>query len=240
MYTCLQAWLLQFRTQLRPDIRKLLWTLRLATTFQWRSSAQSLRHSCENPVLTVQGNVYEHAAITVWLQTHDTDPLTNASLKGPTLIPCNPIKPEIKAEVRRLGPKAAAQLPSESVSICELPPPADSNVAIPGPSTAQPQAAAPASPVYFLPFPKPLATCSQAADAVLHGKPQVSSFQSVIGTYLQSQQASAEHENNPKYKATRFKYPFSMKGVRIYNHGMHKLENLSAQVLTSLPELRLP
>ncbi|KAL0025586.1 hypothetical protein WJX79_004293 [Trebouxia sp. C0005] len=66
-----------------------------------------------DPVLTVQGNVYERAAITEWLQTHTTDPLTNAHLTVLTLIPCNPIKSEIeafKAEVRKLGPEAAARL----------------------------------------------------------------------------------------------------------------------------------
>lgn len=47
-------------------------------------------------------------------------------------------------------------------------------------------------------------------------------------------------ERNPKYNATRFRYPFSPKGKRLYNHVMHKLEPLSAQVLTSRPELRLP
>lgn len=71
-----------------------------------------------DPVLTVQGNVYECIATTGWLQSHNTDPLTNNPLTQHTLFPCTPSKQEIDAFVaalRKLGPEAAAQLPSDFI-----------------------------------------------------------------------------------------------------------------------------
>ncbi len=97
-------------------------------------------------------------------------------------------------------------------------------------------ATCPSQSVSFLPFPQPLTTCSQAVSAVLHCETQVSSFQSVIGTYLQSKQQSAlVHATK---KQLRTEYVYSMSTIRVYNHVMHKLENLSAQVLDRRPAVR--
>lgn len=106
----------------------------------------------QDPVLTVQGNVYERAAITEWLQAHSTDPLTNAPLTALTLIPCNPIKSEIAAftaAVRKCGPEAAAKLPADTSSASKQKPSAVSNAG--GPSAAQPQLPALANQFPFCP-----------------------------------------------------------------------------------------
>lgn len=121
---------------------KLPWTSWLATKLPAELVCPITQTCIQDPILTVQGNVYEHAAITLWLQTHDTDSLINASLKAPTLIPCNRIKSEIeafKAEVRRLGAEAAAQ-PSYVNMLAATP--SKLSLAKPALSTAQPQAAA--------------------------------------------------------------------------------------------------
>ena len=125
------------------------------------------------------------------------DPLTNAHLTALTLIPCNPIKSQIEAfkeEVRKLGPAAAAKLPTPNPP----PPPASSSAGKQKPSTesesargsaARPQPTAPhalAHPVSFVPFSQPLTTHRQALSAVLHSDPDLGSLQSTIGTYLQS------------------------------------------------------
>ena len=73
----------------------------------------------QDPILTVQGNVYEHATITLWLQTHDTDSLINASLKAPTLIPCNRIKSEIEALRQKCADLAQKQPCSRLQNLCQ-------------------------------------------------------------------------------------------------------------------------
>ena len=87
------------------------------------------------------------------------------------------------------------------------------------------------SQVYFAPLLQPLVTCSQACEAALQCEPQLSSLQSVIGTYLDSKHTSA-------LTGDLWGHPFSTKQTRTYNHVMHKLETLSAQVLTSKPSLK--
>lgn len=204
---------------------------------------QTLMH---DPVLTVQGNVYERAAITEWLQSHTTDPLTNAHLTALTLIPCNPIKSEIeefKAEVCKLGPEAAARLPKpEPVRPSATTSAGDQNLstnsdAIRGP-TRRPQPTAPqslANPVSFVPFSQPLATRRQAHNAVLQCDPDVASFQAIIGTYLQSKQQNALVRVR---QGAIGEYAFSRKDIRLFNHVMHKLESLSASVISSRPAVR--
>jgi len=48
-----------------------------------------------DPVCTVAGNTYERAAITKWLEEHETDPLTNAQLSNKLLIPNNVLRSQI-------------------------------------------------------------------------------------------------------------------------------------------------
>ncbi|DBA70091.1 TPA: hypothetical protein ACH3X2_012254 [Trebouxia sp. C0005] len=201
-----------------------------------------------DPVLTVQGNVYERAAITEWLQTHTTDPLTDAHLTVLTLIPCKVIKSEIeafKAEVRKLGPEAAARLPRP-----ESPPPfigtsaeskkggTESEFARGSATWPQPTGPhASAGPVCFVPFSQPLTTHRQALSAVLHGYPDLEALQSIIGTYFQS-----KHRNNliqiSRSCCGLGEYAFSRPDIRLFNHVMHKLESLSASVISSEPDLR--
>lgn len=198
----------------------------------------------QDPVLTVQGNVYERAAITEWLQSHTRDPLTNSPLTALTLVPCNPIKSEIeafRAAVRKLGPEAAAQLPTLQPALplsSSLPVSLQNPGAVSlGPQAIQPYSAAPhtlASPVAFAPMPQPLTTRSQALKAVLQCHVQVSSYQSIIGTYLQSKQQSALVSVN---RATG-EYAYSRKDIRLFNHVMHKLESLSASVISSRQTVR--
>ena len=233
---------------------------------------QTLMH---DPVLTVQGNVYERAAITEWLQSHATDPVTNAPLTALTLIPCNPIKAEVeafKAALTKLSPVAAAKLPSatlsekESQSIREPTQTPTNHLQASTPATAlsQPESTAlgtsvpqshePASPVSFARLSHPLTSCRQAVTAALDCDAQVSSFQSVIGMYLESKQISAEVFANsvlvPGFKGIKgrltsgclqsaLEYGRSQPSIRKFNHLMHKLEQLSGQVLDSRPEVKL-
>ncbi len=150
------------------------------------------------------------------------------------MIPCNPVKSEaeaFKAAVRKLGPEVTARLPSGSA-----PASPQASRALPdagGPSAAHPPASQPTdltSQVYFAPLLQPLVTCSQACEAALQCEPQLSSLQSVIGTYLESKHKSA--------LTAHAVCCYSTKQTRIYNHVMHKLETLSAQVLTSKPSLK--
>lgn len=142
----------------------------------------------QDPVLTVQGNVYERTAITAWLQIHATDPVTNIHLNACMLIPCNPIKSEIeafRAAVQQLGPEAAAGLP-------ELPPKQSGIKSQPKPVDSQnlDRDLLP-TPVDLVPFPFKLTTRMMARSAVLYSNNQVASYQSIIGTYLQTKQQSA-------------------------------------------------
>ena len=163
----------------------------------------------QDPVLTIQGNVYEHAAITEWLQSHTTDPLTNNHLTAFTLIPCNPIKSEIeefRAAVRRLGPEAAARLPMpqqpQPVLLSDPMPASKPTTETAAPSSAvtphaRQHAAAPhslAHPVAFTPFPQPLTTFSQALSAVLHSSLQIASYQSVIAKQTSARTSSCQQE----------------------------------------------
>lgn len=174
------------------------------------------------------------------------DPLTNAHLTALTLIPCNFIKSEIEAfkeEVRKLGPEAAARLPTPDPP----PPPASTSAGNKKPSTesesdrgsaTRPQPTAPhalARPVSFVPFSQPLTTHRQALNVVLHSDPDLATLQSILGTYLQS-----KHQN-ALVKVSRSaigEYAFSRPDIRLFNHVMHKLESLSASVISSRPGLR--
>ncbi len=85
------------------------------------------------------------------------------------------------------------------------------------------------SPVFSAPLLQPLVTCSQACQAALQCEPQLTSLQSVI--YMESKHKSA-------LTSSGVCYAYSTKQTRIYNHVMHKLETLSAQVLTSKPSFK--
>lgn len=45
-----------------------------------------------DPVMTSSGNCYERSSIQQWLQTKNTDPLTNLPLESKTLIPNRPLR----------------------------------------------------------------------------------------------------------------------------------------------------
>ncbi len=74
----------------------------------------------QEPALTLQGNVYERAATTEWLQLHDTDPLTNNHLTEFTLIPCKArLKPSEQLSASLVQQQQlACQLPSHHLQSC--------------------------------------------------------------------------------------------------------------------------
>ena len=62
----------------------------------------------QDPVSTVDGHIYERAAITQWLKDHDTSPKTGEVLEAKMLIPCHVLRGMIrKFEEERAA--AAAQ-----------------------------------------------------------------------------------------------------------------------------------
>jgi CBS domain-containing protein len=50
-----------------------------------------------NPVVTVDGHSFEESAIKLWLQKHDTSPMTNKVLESKILIPNISLKAAIEA-----------------------------------------------------------------------------------------------------------------------------------------------
>lgn len=58
-----------------------------------------------DPVILTDGHVYERSAIQKWLQTHNTSPITNATVCKNTLIPCFTLKTLIEEyiEINRLA-----------------------------------------------------------------------------------------------------------------------------------------
>ncbi len=50
-----------------------------------------------NPVVTVDGHRFEESAISLWLQDHDTSPMTNQVLTSKVLIPNITLKVAIEA-----------------------------------------------------------------------------------------------------------------------------------------------
>ena len=57
----------------------------------------------EDPVMTVDGQVYERSAIEEWLAKNDTSPLTGEHLPMKMLIPCVPLRGMIREFVERRG-----------------------------------------------------------------------------------------------------------------------------------------
>jgi hypothetical protein len=51
----------------------------------------------KNPVVTVDGHSFEESAIRLWLQDHDTSPMTNQVLASKVLIPNITLKVAIEA-----------------------------------------------------------------------------------------------------------------------------------------------
>ena len=54
-----------------------------------------------DPVVTCDGNTYERSAISLWLQSHNTEPLTGEVLRTKELYPCNFARSQIRAYMDR-------------------------------------------------------------------------------------------------------------------------------------------
>ncbi len=94
-----------------------------------------------------------------------------------------------------------------------------------------------ANPVAFVPVPHALISRRQALQAALHCSQDTASYQSVIGTYLQSKHRSAAAHTS---KRAFGQYAYSRTDIRLYIHIMKKLEDLSAMSMPACHQSALP
>ena len=62
------------------------------TTFPSSFICPITRELMHDPVATVDGHCFERKAISMWLQNHDTSPVTGARLPHPQLLPIHPLR----------------------------------------------------------------------------------------------------------------------------------------------------
>ena len=70
-----------------------------------------------DPVSTLDGFIYERAAITEWLRTKDTSPKTGATLESKALIPIHSLRSVIRRFVEARAAQPATSSPSRSSAV---------------------------------------------------------------------------------------------------------------------------
>ncbi len=74
----------------------------------WLMGVLPLQAPLRNPVMTVDGHLYDRARIEEWFQKHDTSPFTGEKLSDKTLTPRPDVKLRIKQLEQQLSPAARA------------------------------------------------------------------------------------------------------------------------------------